>query len=269
MKNRKLFLIVAVVFSGLLFLNVSSVQACSCSSTPCTAAEDNLGSDPITGASCPSDESYCCERKTSYAECDPVGNVSTDGKACSGGTCQNGKCIETPKVTAGCCVINSGNCLDTDGTAGPSCSVGTFFPKSCSQLATYCESNASTSDGGFGVLPPSDKKGVLPPNDKTTPSQKFNGLGIEIPSNTGLPDPADGMVTIIRNLLTWLLGIVGVIALIGFIVSGIQYLTAAGNEDQMQSAKRNLLYSVIGVVVVLASFVIIQAIDFALRAQPF
>jgi Na+-driven multidrug efflux pump len=92
-----------------------------------------------------------------------------------------------------------------------------------------------------------------------------SGTGIVLPQGTGLSDKS--VAQIIRNLLTWLLGIVGVIAIIGFVISGIQYLTSAGNEDQMQSAKRNLLYSIIGVVVVLASFVIIQAIQYALEAK--
>lgn len=100
-----------------------------------------------------------------------------------------------------------------------------------------------------------------------TPGVQPSGTGIVIPTGTGLPAPPGGIAQIIRNLLTWLLGIVGVIAIIGFIISGIQYLTSAGDEDQMQSAKRNMLYAIIGVVVVLSSFVIIQAIQYALEAK--
>lgn len=106
-------------------------------------------------------------------------------------------------------------------------------------------------------------KGDLGGDDTVKPS----GTGIVIPTGTGLPDPPGGIAKIIRNLLTWLLGIVGVIAIIGFVISGIQYLTSAGDEDRMKSAKRNMLYAIIGVIVVLSSFVIIQAIQYALEAK--
>lgn len=101
---------------------------------------------------------------------------------------------------------------------------------------------------------------------KTTPPSK-DGIYIPTPEETGLPGPEGGIQEILKNLLTWLLEIVGVIALIGFIISGIQYIVSTGSEDMMEMAKRNMLYSIIGITVVLASFVIIKAIDVALRAE--
>ena len=52
-------------------------------------------------------------------------------------------------------------------------------------------------------------------------------------------------------------------ALAGLFASGVM---AAGNEKIIETAKRNMTYSIIGVIVALAGFVIIQAIDTALRA---
>jgi hypothetical protein len=95
------------------------------------------------------------------------------------------------------------------------------------------------------------------------------GAGVVIPTNTGLADPAGGIKQILSNILTWMLQIIGVIAIIGFIVSGIQYMLSAGDESMIKTAKRNMMYSILGIIVALASFVIIQAIDFALRGQSF
>ncbi len=92
--------------------------------------------------------------------------------------------------------------------------------------------------------------------------------GIYLP-NTGLPSPGGGIMQILGNLLAWLLGIVGIIAIISFVISGIQYFAAAGEESKMETAKRTMTYSIIGVIVVLASFVIIQAINFALQGNAF
>jgi len=89
--------------------------------------------------------------------------------------------------------------------------------------------------------------------------------GVCFPSDTGLSESDIG--TIIGNILSWALGIFGVLALIAFVVSGIQYLVSGGNEDIMKTAKRNMTYSIIGVLVALSGFVIIQAIDAALKAS--
>ncbi len=96
-------------------------------------------------------------------------------------------------------------------------------------------------------------------------SSNYNG-GILLPQ-MGLPGAS--IQDIIGNLLVWLLGIVGVIAIISFIISGIQYFAAAGDETRMETAKKTMTYSIIGIIVVLASYVIIQAINFALQARSF
>jgi len=94
-----------------------------------------------------------------------------------------------------------------------------------------------------------------------SPSLQAAGTGVDLTAAkaSGLADAT--IATILTKLLTWLLGIVGVIALIGFVISGIQYIVATGNDKVVESAKKNMTYSMIGIVVVLASFVIIQALD--------
>lgn len=83
------------------------------------------------------------------------------------------------------------------------------------------------------------------------------------PSNTNLPDT--DIKTIVNNLLNWILGIFGMLAVIAFVISGIQYILSTGDERTMDTAKRNMTYSIIGVVVALSGLIIIFAIDKALR----
>jgi purine-cytosine permease-like protein len=61
--------------------------------------------------------------------------------------------------------------------------------------------------------------------------------------------------------MNWLLAILGIFGIIGFVISGILYLTAAGNDDQISTAKNAMKYSIIGVIVALLGFVIIQAVN--------
>lgn len=93
-----------------------------------------------------------------------------------------------------------------------------------------------------------------------------SGGGWSLGSIAGFGLPGATPSEIIINILVWILGLFGVIGILGFIISGILYLTAAGDEDRMQSAKRAMMYSIIGVVVGLVGFVIIQAVDMALNA---
>lgn len=65
--------------------------------------------------------------------------------------------------------------------------------------------------------------------------------------------------TLMTNLMNWLLGIVGFLAVIGFVISGILYLTAAGDDDQITKAKSAMMYSIIGVIVALLGFVVLTA----------
>lgn len=81
----------------------------------------------------------------------------------------------------------------------------------------------------------------------------------EPPSDTTLPS---GTITgIIKNTMTWILGLVGFLGVIGFAVAGILYLTAAGDEEKITTAKRAMTWSIVGVIVALLGVVIIQAAD--------
>ncbi len=80
-----------------------------------------------------------------------------------------------------------------------------------------------------------------------------NARGLNLPSGT--------VYNIISGLLGWLLAILGFIAIIGFVISGLMYLTSAGDEGQAEKAKNAMKYSIIGVIVGLIGWVAVQAID--------
>jgi len=78
--------------------------------------------------------------------------------------------------------------------------------------------------------------------------------------------PKATILQIITNIVSWLLMIIGLVAIIGFVISGILYLTAAGDEDQQEKAKRAMIYSITGVIVGLAGLVVIYAVSNLLGA---
>jgi len=83
--------------------------------------------------------------------------------------------------------------------------------------------------------------------------------GVCIPTDTDLPDPGgdDPLADVINNVMQWLLLVVGVIAIIAFVISGMQYMLASGNQNIMEMGKRNMMWSIVGVIVALMGMVIL------------
>jgi TRAP-type C4-dicarboxylate transport system permease small subunit len=68
------------------------------------------------------------------------------------------------------------------------------------------------------------------------------------------------------NVLTLLLDVVGIFAIIAMVIGGGMYLTAYGDEKKIDTGKRIITYAIIGIVVALASLVIVRQVDTLLRA---
>ena len=58
----------------------------------------------------------------------------------------------------------------------------------------------------------------------------------QTPAGTGLP--AGSIVGIVTSAMNWLLIIVGILGVIGFVIAGIIYLTAAGDEEQIEKGEK-------------------------------
>ena len=89
-------------------------------------------------------------------------------------------------------------------------------------------------------------------------SAPLTALGANfVPAGTGLP--AGSIIGIVTNLMNWLLLFIGILGVIGFIIAGILYLTAAGDEEQIEKAKNAMVYSIIGIIVALLGVIVLQA----------
>lgn len=80
-------------------------------------------------------------------------------------------------------------------------------------------------------------------------------------AGTGTNLGSQSISAVLTTLMKGLLGLVGFLGIIGFVVSGILYLTAAGDEDQVDKAKKAMLYSIIGVIVALLGWIVITALS--------
>jgi hypothetical protein len=63
---------------------------------------------------------------------------------------------------------------------------------------------------------------------------------------------------IIQNVINIMLFLVGATAVIMLIVGGFRYVTSNGDSSAITSAKNTILYSIVGIVVALAAFAIVN-----------
>ena len=66
-------------------------------------------------------------------------------------------------------------------------------------------------------------------------------------------------LSLLTRMLTGFLSIVGIFAVLMIIISGFRYITARGDEEQVTSAKQGLQWSVIGLGIIVLSYVIVRA----------
>lgn len=97
------------------------------------------------------------------------------------------------------------------------------------------------------------------------PSVFAGGWNVNALSGFGLP--GGSIIGIVASIFAWISGVLFFSSLIAFAVSGIMYLTAAGDDGQIEKAKKAMKYSIIGTIVGLSGFVVVQAVDLMLRAS--
>ena len=85
--------------------------------------------------------------------------------------------------------------------------------------------------------------------------------GWSVNNYTGYGLPEDEVYGIIENLMLWILSLVGIFAVMAFAVSGVMYLTSAGNQGQIDNAKRYMVWSIVGVAVAIVGLVVLRAVD--------
>lgn len=71
---------------------------------------------------------------------------------------------------------------------------------------------------------------------------------------------APPLTALLTNVMSFLISIFGAIAVLMVIVGGVMYITAAGDSQRAKLAKKTILGAVIGVIVALMAWVIVNTI---------
>ena len=92
-----------------------------------------------------------------------------------------------------------------------------------------------------------------------TSSNNNFGLDSLSSQNTGISTETDITKTI-GTVIKWALGFLGAIAVVVIIYAGFTYTTSLGDPGRKDSAKNTIIYAVIGLIIVLISFVIVSTV---------
>lgn len=62
----------------------------------------------------------------------------------------------------------------------------------------------------------------------------------------------------VKNVLSVVFAIIGIIAVIMIVIGGVNYMTSQGDSQKVQKAKNTILYGIIGMIIALLSFAIVN-----------
>ena len=67
---------------------------------------------------------------------------------------------------------------------------------------------------------------------------------------------------VFNNIVNWALILSGTVALFLIILSGTKYIRSGGDQEKIKGARETLTYAVIGLIIILLSFAIINLISY-------
>jgi hypothetical protein len=141
------------------------------------------------------------------------------------------KFVSDAMPLTGCVVGGDGTCTPAcDASKGETCQSGTCV--------------MSSGGGGCG-----GDVNLVNVNGLCMPKSDFGGIAA-----------AGNWQDLAKKIIDTLLTVSGVIAVLFILYGGFLYITSAGNEEQTEKGRKALVNAIIGLVVVILSFVIVQVL---------
>lgn len=102
------------------------------------------------------------------------------------------------------------------------------------------------------------------------PSGTVSQSGLCVPQGgpTGGFANSKTLMGLLTEILKYLLYLAGAIAVLFIVIGGFQYITSSGDEEQAEKGRKTLTNAIIGLVVVIMSYAIIQIITNAVTKAP-
>ena len=79
-----------------------------------------------------------------------------------------------------------------------------------------------------------------------------------LPSVNKVGEQNDNLIQNVTAIINVVIGVLGIVAVIVIILGGVQYMTSTGDAGKVKKAKDTILYGVIGLVVCVLAFAIVN-----------
>jgi len=99
---------------------------------------------------------------------------------------------------------------------------------------------------------------VMLPSPNVAAINVFKGCDGNAGSDVCKAKNADDASDLIKIVINTLLLILGMIAVVMIVIGGIRYTTSNGDSSQVKGAKDTIMYAIIGLVVAIMSFTIVN-----------
>ena len=123
--------------------------------------------------------------------------------------------------------------------------------KISNKIKTVAAGGASVVAAGLSSTPVSAIKYYCPGTQTETSDlstcDKISGGGNE-----------NDLLATVKTIINVIIGVVGFVAVVVIILGGVQYTTSAGDPGKVKKAKDTILYGIIGLVVAILAFAIVN-----------
>ncbi len=83
----------------------------------------------------------------------------------------------------------------------------------------------------------------------------------DVPGEIAAATGGEGSIkSLALKIVNYFLTFLGIIAVMMIIYGGVTYVTAAGKQESIDSAKKIILYSLVGIIIILLSFAIVSTV---------
>ncbi len=199
-----------------------------------------------------------------WACCKYSAGLPGPGSSCTAitgtvGTCNSGNCPSGTSVASGAtgCAVATDKCCVAGSTGGGGCTSSTGVTGSCS--SGNCPSGTSIASGASGCPIATDKCCI---NSSTVPTANIVTTTFDTPT---------GYTTVnefLGKVLSWLQGVLGMLALVMITIGGFMYITSAGDNGRTETAKKLITAAVIGFAIAIAAPSFLRELSIILNWGP-
>lgn len=88
-------------------------------------------------------------------------------------------------------------------------------------------------------------------------AQLVDGSNVKIPNKDIDPNDSQALSGTIQNIMQFVFGALGAIAVLIIVIAGLQYVISAGDPQKVNKAKNTIIYALVGLAIAILSYAIV------------